>query len=215
MRTAAAVRERSSRSADAGAGGGAHRRGEGIALAAAGVLGLLASWVIAIDEFKIYQARAAGETFTPSCSLNPVVACGSVMESEQAHVFGVPNPFIRLVCYALVVMFATGLIAGVRYPTWLWVGLGAGSAFGVSFCAWLQFQSLFRINALCLWCCLVWTMTIFIFSRVALHFARHGAAPVPRALRRGMTEFPWALPTLWSGLVGVVILVRWWDFWTG
>ncbi len=147
-------------------------------------LGLLASWVIAVDELKIDQARAVGATFPPSCSINPVVACGNVMESEQAHVFDVPNPFIGLVCYAVVIMFAVGLIAGVRYPTWLWAGgLGAGSVFGVSFCTCLQFQSLFRINALCLWCCLGgWTVTISIFSRVTLHFVSRDGTPVPPAL---------------------------------
>jgi uncharacterized membrane protein len=119
-------------------------------LAVSGALGLLASWVITIDEFKIYGARAAGRTFTPSCSLNPVVSCGNVMGSAQAHVFGFPNPLIGLVCFAVVVTLGVGLIAGARYPAWIWAGLGCGTVFGVSFCFWLQFQSLYRINSLCL-----------------------------------------------------------------
>ncbi|MDX2680621.1 vitamin K epoxide reductase family protein [Streptomyces soliscabiei] len=188
-------------------------RGTGAVLAVSGALGLLASWVITIDEFKIFEARAAGRTFTPSCSLNPVVSCGSVMESVQAHVFGFPNPLIGLVCYAVVVTLAVGLIAGVRYPAWIWAGLACGAVFGVSFCSWLQFQSLFRINALCLWCCLVWSVTILIFYRTAVHLIRHRMIPAPDALRRGLLEFSWVLPVLWTGLIGVAVLVRWWDFW--
>ncbi|MEV0180338.1 vitamin K epoxide reductase family protein [Streptomyces sp. NPDC050625] len=163
------------------------RARQGAVLAVSGALGLVASWVITIDEFKIFEARTAGRTFTPSCSLNPAVSCGSVMESAQAHVFGFPNPLIGLVCYAVVVTLEVGLIAGGRYPAWIWTGLACGALFGVSFCSWLQFQSLFRINALCLWCCLV------------------------------LLEFSWVLPVLpvlWTGLIGVAILVRWWDFWT-
>ncbi|MDQ0990989.1 putative membrane protein [Streptomyces sp. V3I7] len=49
--------------------------------------GLPASWVITLDEFRLLQDPG----FTPGCSLNPVVSCGSVMKSDQARVFGSPT----------------------------------------------------------------------------------------------------------------------------
>ncbi|WP_019070721.1 vitamin K epoxide reductase family protein [Streptomyces hokutonensis] len=190
-------------------------RSAGALLAVSAGLGLLASWVITIDEFKIYEARAAGRTFTPGCSLNPVVSCGNIMESAQAHVFGFPNPLIGLVCFAVVLTLGVGMIAGVRYPAWIWAGLGCGAVFGVAFCSWLQFQSLYRIGSLCLWCCLVWTVTILDFSCIVVQLVRHRVVLLPDAARRSVMEFPWVLPLLWTGLIGVAVLVRWWDFWTG
>ncbi|MGW1121578.1 vitamin K epoxide reductase family protein, partial [Streptomyces tanashiensis] len=119
-------------------------------LVIAGAAGLLAAWVITIDKFKLLE----DPTFTPGCSLNPIVSCGNIMKSEQASVFGFPNPMLGLVTYAVVIAIGVGLLAGARYRRWYWLGLNAGTLFGVGFCTWLMYQSLYEINSLCLWCCL-------------------------------------------------------------
>jgi hypothetical protein len=86
-----------------------------------GAAGLLAAWVITIDKFKLLEAKVEGKTFTPGCSLNPVVSCGSVMESDQASVFGFPNPMLGLVAYGIVVCVGISLLAGARFPRWYWL----------------------------------------------------------------------------------------------
>jgi uncharacterized membrane protein len=120
-----------------------------------GALGLLASWVITIDKFKLLQAKIDGTTFTPGCSLNPIVNCGNIMESKQAAAFGFPNPMIGLVAYSVVIAVGVGAVARARHRRWFWLGLQAGTVFGVGFITWLQYQSLYNIQSLCLWCCLV------------------------------------------------------------
>ncbi|GAA3308030.1 vitamin K epoxide reductase family protein [Streptomyces cinereospinus] len=139
-----------------------------------GAAGLLAAWVITLDKFKILEAEARGETFTPSCSLNPIVSCGSVMESAQASVFGFPNPMLGLVTYGIVICVGMSLLARARFPRWYWLAFNAGTLFGVVFCAWLMFQSLYRINALCLWCSLAWVATIVMFWYVTSLNVRNG-----------------------------------------
>ncbi|MFC5801029.1 vitamin K epoxide reductase family protein [Streptomyces formicae] len=175
-----------------------------------GAAGLLASWVITIDKFALLE----DPDFTPGCSLNPVVSCGSVMKSEQAAVFGFPNPMLGLVTYAVVIAVGAGLLAGARYGRRFWLGLNAGTLFGVGFCTWLQFQSLYRINALCLWCSLAWVATIFLFCHVTRHTVEHRFLPAPEGLRRGLREFGWVPPVVWTGAIGMLVLTRWWDFWT-
>ncbi|MDT0426015.1 vitamin K epoxide reductase family protein, partial [Streptomyces evansiae] len=81
-----------------------------------GAAGLLAAWVITIDKFKLLEAKVDGKTFTPGCSLNPVVSCGSVMESKQAAAFGFPNPMLGLVAYGIVICVAVTLLARARFP---------------------------------------------------------------------------------------------------
>ncbi|MFF2651151.1 vitamin K epoxide reductase family protein [Streptomyces sp. NPDC058045] len=179
-------------------------------LVASGAAGLLASWVITLDEFALLK----DPDFRPGCSLNPVVACGSVMKSAQASVFGFPNPMLGLVCYAVVLALGVSLLGGARFPRWYWLAFLGGCAFGTVFVTWLQFQSLYRINALCLWCCLAWAATIPLFWSVAAHTVRNGQLGVPRAVRGFLTEFPWLPPVLHLGVVGMMILTRWWDFWT-
>ncbi|MEV7070228.1 vitamin K epoxide reductase family protein [Streptomyces sp. NPDC093990] len=180
-------------------------------LVVTGAAGLLASWVITLDKFHLLE----DPDFTPGCSLNPVVSCGSVMESDQASAFGFPNPMLGLVAYAIVVCVGTSLIAGARFPRWYWLAFGAGCLFGIGFVSWLQFESLYRINALCLWCCLAWIATITLFWYVAAHAVRHRLLPAPAPLRDFLDEFAWVPPVLHTGIVGMLVLTRWWDFWTG
>ncbi|MFD5030529.1 vitamin K epoxide reductase family protein [Streptomyces sp. NPDC058220] len=175
-----------------------------------GAAGLLAAWVITIDKFKLLE----DPNFTPGCSLNPVVSCGNIMKSEQASVFGFPNPMLGLVTYAVVIGVGMALLAGARYRRWFWLGLNAGTLFGVGFCTWLQYQSLYNINSLCLWCSLAWAATIIMFWYVTSHNIRTGVLPAPSWLRGFLSEFTWVLPALHIGVIGMLILTRWWDFWT-
>ncbi|KQX11130.1 MULTISPECIES: vitamin K epoxide reductase family protein [unclassified Streptomyces] len=175
-----------------------------------GAAGLLASWVITIDKIKLLE----DPNFTPGCSLNPIVSCGNIMKSEQAAVFGFPNPMLGLVTYAMVIAIGVGLLAGARYRRWYWLGLNAGTLFGVGFCTWLMYQSLYEINSLCLWCCLAWVATIVMFWYVTSHNVRRGVIPAPGGLKTFFDEFTWLLPVLHIGIIGMLILTRWWDFWT-
>ncbi|MEV0240940.1 vitamin K epoxide reductase family protein [Streptomyces sp. NPDC050674] len=179
-------------------------------LVVAGAAGLLASWVITLDKFKLLE----DPDFTPGCSLNPVVSCGGVLKSDQAEVFGFPNPMLGLVAYGVVVCVGLSLLAGARFPRWYWLSFDAGCLFGVGFVTWLQFESLYRINALCLWCCLAWAATIPLFWYVTSYTVRRGFLPAPGAVRRFLDEFTWVPPVLHLGIVGMLVLTRWWDFWT-
>ena len=190
-------------------------RGFGWLLVITGAAGLLAAWVITLDKLKIMEAKLDDKTFTPGCSLNPIVSCGNIMESAQAKAFGFPNPWLGLVTYSVVIGIGLGLLAGARYRRWYWLGLNAGTLFGVGFCSWLQYQSLYVIGSLCLWCCLAWVATIVMFCYVTVHNVRNRVLPVPEGLRRALTEFHWVPPVLWVGVIGMLVLTRWWSFWTG
>ncbi|MER6343103.1 vitamin K epoxide reductase family protein [Streptomyces sp. NPDC001595] len=189
------------------AGGG---RGFALLLVLTGAAGLLASWVITLDKFKLLQ----DPDFTPGCSLNPVVSCGSVMESDQASAFGFPNPMLGLAAYAVVICVGMSLMAGAAFPRWYWLTFDAGCLFGVGFVSWLQFESLYRINALCLWCVLAWIATVVLFWYVTAFAVRHEFLPAPRPVRSFLTEFTWVMPFAHLGVIGMLILTRWWDFWT-
>ncbi|MEU6470669.1 vitamin K epoxide reductase family protein [Streptomyces massasporeus] len=196
--------------APAGARTAGTGRAFALLLVVTGAAGLLASWIITLDKFKLLE----DPDFTPGCSLNPVVSCGSVLESDQAEVFGFPNPMLGLVAYGMVICVGVSLLAGARFPRWYWLAFDAGCLFGVGFVTWLQFESLYRINALCLWCCLAWAATIPLFWYVTSFAVRQGFLPAPAAVRRFLDEFTWVPSVLHLGVVGMLVLTRWWDFWT-
>ncbi|WP_172387987.1 vitamin K epoxide reductase family protein [Streptomyces sp. MNP-20] len=187
----------------AGSVGGS--RAFALLLVVTGVAGLWASWIITLDKFELLK----DPNFQPGCSINPVVACGSIMKSDQAEAFGFPNPMLGLAAYAVVIGVGMSLLAGARFPRWYWLTFNAGTLFGVGFCTWLQFQSLYRINALCLWCCLAWVATILMFWYVTSFNVRNGFLPAPRWLKSFFEDFTWALPVMHVGVIAVLIFTRW------
>jgi uncharacterized membrane protein len=182
-------------------------RGFGLLLVITGAAGLLAAWVITLDKFKLLE----DPNFTPGCSINPVISCGSIMKSAQASVFGFPNPMLGLAAYAVVICVGMSLIARASFPRWYWLVFNAGCLFGVGFVSWLQFESLYRINALCLWCCLAWVATILMFWYVTSSNVRNGFLPAPGWLKSFFEDFTWALPVVHVGIIAVLIFTRWGD----
>ncbi|MFF9567325.1 vitamin K epoxide reductase family protein [Streptomyces sp. NPDC014685] len=184
-------------------------RGTAWLLIVTAALGLLGSFVITVDKIELLVDPG----FVPACSLNPVMSCTSVMTSDQASVFGFPNPLLGLIGFAVVLCTGAGLLAGARYRRWYWLGLNLGTLLGVGFCMWLMTQALYEIGALCLWCMLVWAVTIFMFWHVTVHNLRHGALPAPRALVAAALEFPLVVPVAWCLAVVMLIAVRFWPYW--
>ena len=131
-----------------------------LVLTIGGILGILAASILTYDKIKI----AANPDYIPNCSLSPVVACSPVIASKQAAAFGFPNPFIGLAGFGMVWAVGMMLFAGAKnLKKWFWWCFQAGSVFGMLFVAWLIHASLYDIGKLCLYCMLVWSITIPIF----------------------------------------------------
>jgi uncharacterized membrane protein len=130
-----------------------------------GSLGLIAAGIIMLEKIHLLQ----DPHFVPSCDLNPIVSCGSVMASNQSHVFGFPNPLLGLVGFPVLITTGVLLLAGGQLKRWYMRGLLAGTIFGVGFVQWLFFQSVYHINALCPYCMVVWVVTITSFWYVLLY----------------------------------------------
>jgi uncharacterized membrane protein len=137
-----------------------------------GAVGLLASGIITYDKIQILQNPA----FRPGCDLNPIVSCGSVMDSEQASAFGFPNTFIGLAGFAAILTSGVVLLAGAagKLKRWYWLGLELGLLFGVAFVHWLFYQSVYNIGALCPYCMVVWVATITMFWYSTLYCIQAG-----------------------------------------
>src|SRR5690348_4561350 len=103
-----------------------------------GSVALLCAIIIMYDKVELLQ----NPKFVPNCDLNPVISCGSVMQSKQAHAFGIPNPFIGMVGFSVIVTIGVAMLAGAaKFKRWFWLGLEFGTIFGVAFVHWLFFES--------------------------------------------------------------------------
>lgn len=175
-------------------------------------IGLVASFILTIEKFQLLKDPKV----QLSCNFNPVVSCGSVISSPQAEAFGFANPLIGLVGFAVIITIGVGMIAGAKYKRWFWIGLQAGTIFGVLFSTWLFYQSLYVIKALCPFCIVVWAVVIALFVYVTRYNLINGNIKVKKsfqALSRWFCENAWFIVALWYLAIFVAILNRFWYYW--
>jgi uncharacterized membrane protein len=142
-------------------------------------LGILASVIITQDKFEL----ATNPHFQPMCDLNPIISCGSVMKSDEAHAFGFMNTYIGLIGFPVVLAVGMGMLAGAKFKHWFWLGLQIGLSFGIIFAYWLLFESIYRIRALCPWCLTVDVVLTTMWWYVSLYLFYTGDLRWPARLR--------------------------------
>lgn len=174
----------------------------------AGVIGLLASITLTVEKIELLL----NSSYVPSCNINPIVSCGSVMATPQASVFGFPNSLLGITGFTVVVVTGVLVVAQVPLPRWFWAGLELGLVLGTVFVHWLIFQSLYRIGALCPYCMVVWAATVTLLVVVASILVRPAIAG--NAVLRFLFAWRWSFTTFWFTAVFLLIMVRFWDYWS-
>jgi uncharacterized membrane protein len=176
----------------------------------AGVIGLIASTTLTVEKIEILL----NPTYTPSCNVNPIVSCGSVMTTPQASVLGFPNSLIGIAAFTAVVVTGVLAVTKVPLPRWYWVDLAAATLAGAAFVHWLIFQSLYRIGALCPYCMVVWVATISLLVVVASIAFRPAGESHGSAVVRALYHWRWSIAALWFTAVSLMIMTRFWGYWS-
>lgn len=185
----------------------------GLVLLIGGLIGLAAAFDLTYE--RIASLIDPGHVI--SCDFNPVLSCGTVMNTEQASVFGFPNPIIGLAAFPLVVFTGVLLLSRVSLPRWIALAFNLGTLAGLAFVCWLIFQSVYRIGVLCPWCMVVWTVVLPIFWFTTVHNLRSGAIPVGRDWRDAVDDllrYHWIGLTLLYAAVIMVVGTGFWDYWS-
>lgn len=142
----------------------------------AGVIGLYAAASLVLDKLSYYEQLSGGHAPSLSCNVNAVVGCGQVINTPQASIFwSLPNPVIGVVAWPVVAALGVLLLSGVKLRPWHWIGLQIGVLGGIVMVSWLQFETIFRINALCPWCMVTWAVMIPTFWSVTARNLRRWA----------------------------------------
>lgn len=136
------------------------RRFTGFFMLLGAISGFIASFLLTIDKIKILKDA----NYNPSCKINEVLNCKSVMLSKQAEVFGFPNSLIGIAAFAIFMAVAIAVLGKVDFPSWFVnIALG-GTILGVIFSHWLAYQTTFVIGALCPYCMIAWFGNFLILS---------------------------------------------------
>lgn len=178
----------------------------------AGIIGLISSFALTWDDLKIAQNPA----YRPSCNLNPIISCGSVMTSPEGGVFGFPNSWGGLAGFAALATVGFAILAGAEFKRWFWLGLEAGTIFGIGLVHWLFYASVYRISALCPWCMTVWVITITTFLYVTLYNIEQGVIKLPKGKWQAAANFVRQhhidILVLWLLIIGGLILKHFWYY---
>ncbi len=139
-------------------------RASWMTLLVASVFALIASFVLSIEELRLIKDPDA----VLSCSFNLVLNCAGVMDTWQASVFfGVPNMFIGLMAFPVIITVAVAALwGGARFTRGFMVAMNVGVLLGTVFAYWLFFNSVYVIEILCPWCLIVTTACTLMLAAV-------------------------------------------------
>ncbi|QWC87053.1 vitamin K epoxide reductase family protein [Nocardioidaceae bacterium] len=184
-------------------------RAFGWLLTVGGLIGFVAAFTLMVEKIQIL----IDPDYVPSCSINPILSCGSIMVTEQAEVFGFPNPLLGIAGFPVVVATGALVLARVPLPRFWWLGLQVGTTLALGFMGWLAFQSLYRIGALCPYCMVVWAMVVAVFWALTSSNIDRGVLGRGGPVARAVSDYAVLLATLTYLVVVVAIGLRFSDYW--
>ena len=149
-----------------------------------GIIGIICSLVLIYDQIRIWETP----NYIPSCNLNPVVSCGSVINSKQGDIAGIPGPIWGLIAFPVLLTIGVASLAGATFKRWFWQGLELGAFGGVVFALWLFWLSIYKVHALCPFCLSVDAVVYTLFWYISLYNLQAGNIRVPKACQ-SLKEF--------------------------
>ena len=180
------------------------------ALIAFGILGWVASFGLTLERIKV----AGDPLAATACDISPFLSCKSVMLSEQAALFGFPNPLIGLAAFFAPVVVGMAILAGAKFAPWFWKLFMAGHALAMVFVVWLFSQSVYDIGSLCIYCMVAWSATIPLFWASVGFSAKEGVLGKRlQSIGDTLYSWSWVLAILTYFALIIPIVIHFWRFW--
>lgn len=179
-----------------------------------GIVATIASIALSVE---VYQ-RLKDPSYVPVCNLNPILSCTSVADSHQSEAFGFPNYYLGIGGYAAISTVGAVLLFGAKLNKKFWKVFLGGLAFAVLFLHWLIFETLYRIGSLCIFCMVVWAITVPLFWYTLIYNIQIGNIKVPKKIK-AIVDFivrhHGDVVLLWFVIIIGLILKRFWYYWSG
>lgn len=182
-------------------------------LIVAGIIGIIASFALTYDKIHVL----ADKNYAPSCNINPILSCGSVMKTEQASLLGVPNTIFGLIAFSILLTFGFLLAGGAKVKKWVWLCAQVTATIGVIFMHYLFFQGVYRINAICPWCFAVWMITIPVFWYITQYNLKERIIPLSNALEpvsAFVRKHHGDILLVWYIVIFGILIQHFWYFWS-
>ncbi len=180
----------------------------------AGIVGWFAAFSLTLERIHVASTPDA----VLSCDLNVFISCKTVMLTEQAKLFGFPNPLIGLAAFVAPIAVGVMILAGAKVKAWFWRIYLVGLSLGFAFVIWLFTQSTFVIHVLCPYCMVAWIAMIPLFWRTFIWAAAEGVIDVPVRTVGFFVKAQdntWAFTLVTEFFAALTIAIAFWDKWPG
>lgn len=177
------------------------------------LIGMVASFALTYDKIQVLKDAS----YQPNCNINPILSCGSVMKTEQASLLGVPNTIFGLVAFSMLFAFGFLLAGGAKVKKWIWIGAQSIATVGVVFMHYLFFQGVYRINAICPWCFVVWMITIPIFWYITVYNLQVGNIKLSLSFQKissFVVKHHGDILIVWYLAIFAILICHFWYYWS-
>ncbi|HLG91251.1 MAG TPA: vitamin K epoxide reductase family protein [Candidatus Saccharimonadales bacterium] len=178
----------------------------------AAIIGGLASFALTYDKLHVLNDPA----YQPACNINPILSCGSVMKTEQATLLGLPNTIFGIMGFSMLGTIGIALLAGAKFKRWLWNAINFGVLAGFSFSIYLFFQGVYRINAICPYCFIIWMVLPPVLWYTTLYNLREGNLKlsfIKPKVRSWLLRHHGDVLIVWYFLIFGLLLTHFWYYW--
>jgi uncharacterized membrane protein len=178
----------------------------------AALIGLVASLILSYDTLSI----ARNPSYIPSCNLNPVISCGSVINATGDTIFGIPYPYYGIGAFAAMLSVAVMMFAGAKPNKYFWRAFMVIISAGLIGAYVLLGKSVFSIHALCPFCLSVdlvttvsfWYSWLYVIDNKIISFERVKLQRIYGWIRKHHAD----LIVLWILLVVGFLLNHFWYY---
>jgi len=178
----------------------------------AGIIGCVASFALTYDKIQVLK----NPSYRPSCNISPILSCGSVMKTEQASVLGVPNTIFGLMGFSALATLGVTLIAGATFRRWLWRTVNAAALAGFCFFVYLFFEGVYRIDAICPYCFVVWMIVPPVLWYTTLYNLDEGNLKlgfIPARIKSWVRGHHGDVLLVWYLFIFTLLLTHFWYYW--
>jgi uncharacterized membrane protein len=177
-----------------------------------GLVGMVASLILSHDTLAI----ARNPHYVPSCNLNPVLSCGTVINAAGDKILGLPYPFYGIGAFALLIGAGASLLAGAKLRRWYWILFQTFITLGTIGAYALLLKSIYKIHALCPFCLSVdvamtivfWYTTLYCIDNKTIVLKSDRAKSLYKWIRRHHLD----LLIAWFILMIALILKHFWYY---
>lgn len=176
------------------------------------LLGFVASFALTYDKIQVLK----NPHYIPDCNINPIISCGSVMKTQQANLFGVPNTIYGIIGFSALITVGVLMLAGGKFKRWFWQLMQLGVSAGLIFVIYLFYQGIYRIDAVCPWCFVTWLTVSALFLYVTVYNLGERIVVLPKRCDQAVAfvqKHSGDILVVWFLIIISLILNHFWYYW--